>query len=59
MYLEGIFIMYNYSRLSQIWIAYEKGISENYYKSLPDIEAINFGLLTSEVSEFSTFKKSK
>lgn len=59
MYLEGIFIMYNYSRLCQIWIAYEKRISENYYKSLPDIEAINFGLLTSEVSVFSTFKKFK
>lgn len=42
--------MYNYSRLCQIWIAYEKGVSENYYKSLPDVDSINFGLLTSEVN---------
>ncbi|KAL5240793.1 hypothetical protein ACI65C_008203 [Semiaphis heraclei] len=45
---SGIFIMYNYSRLCQVWKAYEKGVIENYYESLPDIGAINFGLLTSK-----------
>jgi len=42
--------MYNYSRLCQIWKAYEKGVIENYYEPLPDIGSINFGLLTSKVS---------
>lgn len=42
--------MYNYSRLYQVWMAYEKGVIENHYKSLPDITTINFGLLSSEVS---------
>lgn len=42
--------MYNYSRLYQVWTAYEKGVIKNHYKSLPDIDSINFGLLTSEVS---------
>lgn len=42
--------MYNYSRLYQVWKAYEKGVIKNHYKSLPDIDTINFGLLTSEVS---------
>lgn len=42
--------MYNYSRLCQIWKAYEKGIIENYYKPLPDVDSINFGLLSSEVN---------
>jgi len=41
--------MYNYSRLCQIWAAYEKSIVENYYSCLPDIGAIDFGLLTSKV----------
>lgn len=45
---NGIFIMYNYSRLCQIWTAYEKGVANNCYKPLPDINAVNFGLLTSE-----------
>ncbi|XP_026813268.1 DALR anticodon-binding domain-containing protein 3 [Rhopalosiphum maidis] len=44
---SGIFIMYNYSRLCQIWEAYEKGVIENFYESLPDICSVNFGLLTS------------
>lgn len=47
--------MYNYSRLYQIWTAYEKGVAKNYYKSLPDIEAIDFGLLTSDVNKISIF----
>lgn len=42
--------MYNYSRLCQIWNTYEKFVSENYYESLPDINTINFELLSSEVS---------
>jgi len=50
-FLGGIFIMYNYSRLCQVWKAYEKGVIENYYESLPDIGAVNFGLLTSKVSD--------
>lgn len=41
--------MYNYSRLYQVWAAYEKSL-ENGYKSLPLVDDINFGLLTSEVS---------
>lgn len=41
--------MYNYSRLYQVWTAYEKSL-ENGYKSLPLVDDINFGLLTSEVS---------
>lgn len=45
---SGIFIMYNYSRLCQVWKAYEKGVIENYYEPLPDIGSINFGLLTSK-----------
>ncbi|XP_060837255.1 DALR anticodon-binding domain-containing protein 3 [Rhopalosiphum padi] len=44
---SGIFIMYNYSRLCQVWEAYEKGVIENFYESLPDICSVNFGLLTS------------
>lgn len=48
--LDGIFIMYNYSRLCQIWAAYEKGVNENFYETIPtDMDTINFGLLTSEV----------
>lgn len=42
--------MYNYSRLCQVWTAFEKGVSENYYKSLPDTNTIHFELLTNEVS---------
>jgi len=42
--------MYNYSRLCQVWKAYENGVIENYYESLPDICSVNFGLLTSNVS---------
>jgi len=42
--------MYNYSRLCQVWKAYEKGVIENYYEPLPDIGSVNFGLLTSKVS---------
>lgn len=42
--------MYNYSRLCQVWKSYEKGVIENYYETLPDIDAVNFGLLTSKVS---------
>jgi len=42
--------MYNYSRLCQVWEAYEKGVIENFYESLPDICSVNFGLLTSNVS---------
>jgi len=49
-FLGGIFIMYNYSRLCQVWKAYEKGVIENHYESLPDIGAVNFELLTSKVS---------
>ncbi|CAI6366367.1 unnamed protein product [Macrosiphum euphorbiae] len=45
---SGIFIMYNYSRLCQVWKAYEKGVIENYYEPLPDIGSVNFGLLTSK-----------
>lgn len=41
--------MYNYSRLCQVWTAFEKGVSENYYESLPDPNTINFKLLSSEV----------
>ena len=48
--LGGIFIMYNYSRLCQVWKSYEKSVVANYYESLPDIDAVNFGLLTSKVS---------
>lgn len=50
--------MYNYSRLCQIWTAYEKGVVKNIYTTLPDTDTINFALLNSEVSslalEFST-----
>jgi len=43
--------MYNYSRLCQIWAAYEKGVIENFYETITaDIDAVNFGLLTSEVN---------
>lgn len=42
--------MYNYSRLCQIWAAYVKGVMKNDYERLPDINAINFGLLTKNVS---------
>lgn len=42
--------MYNYSRLCQIWATYVKGVVKNDYKRLPDINAINFGLLTNNVS---------
>lgn len=42
--------MYNYSRLCQVWASYEKRVVKNYYKSLPDVDSINFGLLASEVS---------
>ncbi|VVC32133.1 Aminoacyl-tRNA synthetase, class Ia, anticodon-binding,DALR anticodon binding [Cinara cedri] len=45
---NGIFIMYNYSRLYQVWTAYEKGVIENRYASLPNFDSINFGLLNSE-----------
>lgn len=45
---SGIFIMYNYSRLCQVWKSYEKSVVANYYESLPDIDAVNFGLLTSK-----------
>lgn len=51
MFLDGIFIMYNYSRLYQVWAAYEKRVAENYYKSLPDVNNVNFGLLICKVSE--------
>lgn len=42
--------MYNYSRLCQVWTAFEKGVSENYYEPLPDINTIQFQLLSNEVS---------
>lgn len=32
-------------------MAYEKGVANNRYKPLPDINAVNFGLLTSEVCQ--------
>lgn len=48
--------MYNYSRLCQVWTAYEKGIAKNIYTTLPDIDTINFALLNSEVSEFIGFE---
>ncbi|XP_025197575.1 DALR anticodon-binding domain-containing protein 3-like [Melanaphis sacchari] len=44
---SGIFIMYNYSRLCQIWKAYQQDVIGNYHDYLPDIDSVNFGLLTS------------
>jgi len=32
-------------------MAYEKGVADKRYKSLSDMDDINFGLLTSEVSQ--------
>lgn len=49
-FLEGIFIMYNYSRLCQVLAVYEKNYMDNYYSALPDIENIHFKLLKTSVS---------
>ncbi|XP_050543618.1 DALR anticodon-binding domain-containing protein 3-like [Daktulosphaira vitifoliae] len=44
---NGIFIMYNYSRLYQIWTTFEKKVAENYYNPLPDFKTVDFKVLKS------------
>ncbi|XP_050420758.1 DALR anticodon-binding domain-containing protein 3 [Adelges cooleyi] len=49
---NGIFVMYNYSRLCQIWTAYEKGVADEYYDSLAAPSTIDFGVLRSNEEWF-------
>lgn len=45
---DGIFVQYNYARLSNLLSSFELRVKEGYYKSLPPLNEIDFTLLKFE-----------
>ncbi|KAK2165327.1 hypothetical protein LSH36_52g09055 [Paralvinella palmiformis] len=44
----GVFVMYNYARLSNLFRKFETAVHEGFYQPLPDVSTLDFSLLREE-----------
>ncbi|XP_033103074.1 DALR anticodon-binding domain-containing protein 3-like isoform X2 [Anneissia japonica] len=45
---DGVFVMYNYARLSTLFKKFEERVNQGFYPSLPNISEVDFNLLREE-----------
>lgn len=50
------FILYNVARLQKLLYTFDTQVSSGYYKPLPELDQIDFGLLREEVCIFEIFR---